>query len=158
MRNALAIFVLILFSSCSSLQFQLATLNHASVHRTLNPQFNYVLPTTVYTWDTFTYNRFNPNNSFFYSWNYPLNWDYPNNNRYSYNRIRITRPNRTVRNTPTRPQYRQPRVEYTPPKRQPVRTRTMNTQPKIRRRPTQTRPQTRVSTSSTRRGKNNRKQ
>ena len=170
MKKLIFIFA-ILLTSCSSLQFQLATLNHASMYHTMRPTintgFNYVLPSTPYTWNTFNYNRFYQSDPFFYSWNYPLNWYQPNNQWYTFNYNNIISPRRIVRRTPTRPQiqqpreYRRPRVEYTPSvikRPTPPRTRTMNTQPDIQRRPTQTRPQTRVSVSSSRRGNNNKKQ
>ena len=112
MKKLIFIFT-ILLTSCSSLQFQLATMNHASVQHhwrpTINTGFNYVLPSTPYTWSTFNYNRFYQTNPFFYSWNYPLNWYYPNQFGYTFNYNNIVSPRRIVRRTPTRPQIQQPR-------------------------------------------------
>jgi hypothetical protein len=160
MKKLIFIFA-ILLTSCSSLQLQLATMNHASVQNHWRPRtntgFTYVLPsTTPYTWNNFTFNRFYQPNSLFYSWNYPLNWYYPNQFGYAFNYNNIVSPRRVVRRTPTRPQI-QPRPTIRRPRITPTRTRTMNTQPDVQRRP-QTRPQTRVSTSNTRRGKSNIKQ
>lgn len=164
--------------SCSSLQLEFATLNHASIRHTMRPTintgFNYVLPPTPYTWGTFNYNRFYQPNPFFYSWNYPLNWYYPNQFGYTFNYNNIVSPRRVVRRTPTRPQIQQPRyrrpavrtrIQQSPRLRniisraeQNIRTRVSvsnprpATQPRVQRRPTQTRPQTRVSVSSSRRG------
>ena len=150
MKKLIFIFA-ILLTSCSSLQLQLATMNHASIQNYWRPRtntgFNYVLPsTTPYTWNNFTYNRFLQPDPFFYSWNYPLNWYYPNN-RYTFNYNNIVRPRRVVRRAPTRPQV-QPRPTIRRPR---TRIRVVNP-------PTRTRPQTRVSTSNTRRGKSNIKQ
>jgi len=162
MKKLIFIFA-ILLTSCSSLQLQLATMNHASVQNHWRPRtntgFTYVLPsTTPYTWNNFTYNRFLQPDPFFYSWNYPLNWYYPNNQWYTFNYNNIVRPRRVVRRVPNRPQT-QPRPTIRRPRITPTtRTRTMNTQPNVQRRPVQTRPQTRVSTSNIRRGKSNIKQ
>ena len=180
MKKLILIFA-ILLTSCSSLQFQLSTMNHASVQHhwrsRTNTGFNYVLPQTPYTWNAFTFNRFYQPNSLFYSWNYPLNWYYPNQFGYTFNYNNIVRPRRVVRRIPTRPQI-EPRPTIRRPRITPTRTRSMNTQPDVqrrpiqprpqtrpintqpdvKRRPVQTRPQTRVSTSNTRRGKSNIKQ
>ena len=153
MRKFITLIILAtLLTSCSSLQLQLSTLNHASIQhkwRTrTNTGFNYVLPSTIpYTWNNFTYNRFLQPDPFFYSWNYPLNWYYPNQFGYTFNYNNIVRPRRVVRRTPARPQV-QPRPTIRRPR---TRTRVVNP-------PTRTRPQTRVSTSNTRRGKSNIKQ
>ena len=162
MRKFITLIILAtLLTSCSSLQLQLSTLNHASIQhkwRTrTNTGFNYVLPQTPYTWDPFLYNRFHQRNSIFYSWNYPLNWYYPNNRWYTFNYNNIVRPRRIVRRVPIRPQI-QPRPTIRRPRTRletPNRTRIINTQPEVKRRPVQTRPQNRVSTSNTRRGKSN---
>lgn len=162
MKKLIFIFA-ILLTSCSSLQLQLATMNHASIQNHWRPRtntgFNYVLPsTTPYTWNNFTYNRFLQPNPFFYSWNYPLNWYYPNQFGYIFNYSNIVRPRRVARRVPNRPQtqprptIRRPRI--TPP---PTRTRTMNTQPNVQRRPVRKRTQTRVSVNNGRRSNSNRK-
>ena len=149
MKKLIFIFA-ILLTSCSSLQLQLATMNHTSVQHhwrsRTNTGFNYVLPSTPYTWNTFIYNRFNRPNSIFYSWNYPLNWHYPSNG-YTFNYTNIIRPRRVVRRAPSRPQV-QPRPTIRRPR---TRTRVVNP-------PTRTRTRTRVSISNTRRGKSNIKQ
>lgn len=161
MKKLIFIFA-ILLTSCSSLQFQLSTLNHASVHHTMRPTintgFNYVLPSTPYTWNTFNYNRFYQTNPFFYSWNYPLNWHYPTQFGYTFNYNNIVSPRRIVRRTPTRPQIQQPRYRRPAVRTTPTTNPRPATQPRVQRRPTQTRPQTRVSVSSSRRGKSNIKQ